>query len=102
MDWQILNKCPAGASCKEPSPGCFRIDGPESGSATDGDLDIAFALLLADKQWGSGGAYLAEAKKVIAAIKEKEMNAMTKLPLLADDIGGDRRVLLHRRGRRTS
>ena len=25
-------------------------------SATDGDLDIAYALLLADKQWGSNGA----------------------------------------------
>jgi endo-1,4-beta-D-glucanase Y len=25
-------------------------------SATDGDLDIAYALLLADKQWGSGGS----------------------------------------------
>jgi len=28
----------------------------DSDSATDGDLDIAFALLLADKQWGSDGA----------------------------------------------
>jgi endo-1,4-beta-D-glucanase Y len=88
MDWQILNKCPKGATCKEPAPGCFRIDGAESGSATDGDMDVAFALLLADKQWGSGGnvKYLAEAKKVIAAIKGKEMNPQTKLPLLADDI----------------
>ncbi|MCL2717875.1 MAG: glycosyl hydrolase family 8 [Lachnospiraceae bacterium] len=31
---------------------------PASGSsATDGDLDIIYALLLADKQWGSDGAY---------------------------------------------
>jgi endo-1,4-beta-D-glucanase Y len=88
MDWQILNKCPAGATCKQPTPGCFRIDGPESGSATDGDMDIAFALLLADKQWGSAGSinYLAEAKKVITAVKNKEMNPKTKFPLLADDI----------------
>ena len=88
MDWQILNKCPAGATCKQPAPGCFRIDGPESGSATDGDMDIAFALLLADKQWGSAGSinYLAEARKVIAAVKMKEMNPQTKFPLLADDI----------------
>jgi endo-1,4-beta-D-glucanase Y len=28
--------------------------GPDS--ATDGDLDIAYGLLLADRQWGSGGA----------------------------------------------
>ncbi len=36
-------------------------------SATDGDLDIAYALILADRQWGSGGSvnYLAEAKKMI-------------------------------------
>jgi endo-1,4-beta-D-glucanase Y len=87
MDWQLLGKCPAGSSCKEPIPGCFRIDGSESGSATDGDMDIAFSLLLADKQWGSGGAYLAEARKVIAAVKAKEMNGTTKFPLLADDIG---------------
>jgi endo-1,4-beta-D-glucanase Y len=86
MDWQLLGKCPSGASCQQPVSGCFRIDGPESGSATDGDMDIGFALLLADKQWGSGGAYLSEARKVIAAVKAKEMNAMTKFPLLADDI----------------
>ncbi|NTS78534.1 hypothetical protein HR060_16955 [Catenovulum sp. SM1970] len=37
------------------------IDNQETGtgrysSATDGDMDIAYALILADKQWGSGGA----------------------------------------------
>jgi endoglucanase len=48
------------------------IDGEESGSgthdsATDGDLDIAYSLLLAHEQWGSGGAinYLEEARKII-------------------------------------
>ena len=41
-------------------------------SATDGDLDVAYALLLADRQWGSRGAidYLSEARKVMAAILE--------------------------------
>jgi len=41
------------------------------GSATDGDLDIAYSLLLAHTQWGSGGTvnYLSEAKKMISAIK---------------------------------
>jgi endo-1,4-beta-D-glucanase Y len=87
MDWQILSKCPAGSECEEPFKGCFRIKGSESGSATDGDMDIAFALLLADKQWGSNGAYLSEARKVIGAVKAKDMNNMTKFPLLADDIG---------------
>jgi endo-1,4-beta-D-glucanase Y len=55
-------------------------------SATDGDEDMAFALLLADKQWGSGGKvnYLAEARTLIAAIAKSEINPMTKLPLLGD------------------
>jgi endo-1,4-beta-D-glucanase Y len=88
MAWQLLSKCPAKEMCTMPGPGCFRINGDASGSATDGDLDVAFGLLLADKQWGSAGPinYLAEAKKVIGAIKGKEMNPMTKLPLLADDV----------------
>ncbi len=37
------------------------------GSATDGDLDIAYSLILAHHQWGSDGAvnYLNEARKMI-------------------------------------
>lgn len=55
-------------------------------TATDGDLDIAYALLVADAQWGSGGAtaYRAEAKKVIAAAGALELSAKTKLTLLGD------------------
>jgi endo-1,4-beta-D-glucanase Y len=89
MAWQLVSSCPAGQQCTMPAPGCFRINGGDSGSATDGDLDIAFALLLANAQWGSGGPinYQAEAAKVIAAIKNKEFNAMTKYPVIADDIG---------------
>lgn len=43
-------------------------------SATDGDLDIACALLMADCQWGSRGAidYRAEAAKLLAAIRASE------------------------------
>src|SRR6185436_2654698 len=57
MGWAVLKGCALSSSAS---------DLPDS--ATDGDLDIAFALLLADKQWGSCGRinYLAEAKKVIA------------------------------------
>jgi endoglucanase len=36
--------------------GCANIDLRNTGSATDGDMDIAYALLLADRQWGSDGA----------------------------------------------
>jgi hypothetical protein len=45
-------------------------------SAADGDLDIAYALLLADRQWGSGGAidYAAEARKVMSAIMAHEVD----------------------------
>jgi endo-1,4-beta-D-glucanase Y len=56
--------------------GC--IDDPSGGDdgATDGDLDIAYALLLADKQWGSSGAinYLTEAISIINAIKQDDIN----------------------------
>ena len=43
---------------------CKSID---PSSATDGDMDIAYSLLLADKQWGSNGAvnYLEEAQNMI-------------------------------------
>ncbi|MCK5782154.1 MAG: hypothetical protein KAH10_06160 [Flavobacteriales bacterium] len=53
---------------------CVDVDG--ASSASDGDIDIAFALLLADKQWGSLGEinYLAEAKRMIAAIRTHDIN----------------------------
>ncbi|WP_244918806.1 glycosyl hydrolase family 8 [Paenibacillus dendritiformis] len=52
------------------------IDSNGANSATDGDMDIAYALLLADKQWGSNGAinYLAEGKKIINAIMKSEVH----------------------------
>ncbi len=55
--------------------GCVDKKG-DNDSASDGDLDIAYALLLADQQWGSTGAvnYRAEALKVIAAVKSGEVN----------------------------
>ncbi|MBL4807770.1 MAG: endoglucanase [Rhodobacteraceae bacterium] len=48
-----------------------------SNSATDGDLDIAYALLLADKRWGSVGRYdyFAEAEIVMNAVLEFELSA---------------------------
>ena len=56
----------------------FILPNPEGGddSATDGDLDIAFALLLADKQWGSNGSinYLAHANLIISDILEGDIN----------------------------
>lgn len=47
-----------------------------SDSATDGDMDIAYALLMADKIWGSDGEinYLESAIAVINDIMEYEVN----------------------------
>ncbi|MDD5349468.1 MAG: glycosyl hydrolase family 8 [Chthoniobacteraceae bacterium] len=46
-------------------------------SATDGDLDIACALLMADLQWGGGGpiAYRKEAQKLLVAIQAAETDS---------------------------
>jgi endo-1,4-beta-D-glucanase Y len=40
----------------------------DPGSATDGDLDVAFSLLIAYCQWG--GNYLDEAKNIISILKQ--------------------------------
>lgn len=50
------------------------IEGQDS--ATDGDMDIAYSLLLAHKQWGSSGTvnYLEAAKRIINAIMDHEIN----------------------------
>jgi len=50
-------------------------NGSEPGSASDADEDIAWALIMASKQW-TGGKYLADAKEVIGTI-------------FASSIGGD-------------
>lgn len=60
----------------------------EVSSATDGDMDIAYSLLLANAQWGSKGKinYLAEARSVIAAIMKQEINAETFSVLLSNAV----------------
>ena len=57
-------------------------------SATDGDMDIAYSLLLADKQWGNKGEinYLREAKARINAIMQYEINHKTWTILLSDGV----------------
>lgn len=64
--------------------GTALIDGAEEGSmtggfcdsATDGDMDIAYSLLLADSVWGSDGEidYLGQAKAMIADIMQYDVN----------------------------
>lgn len=53
----------------------YRI-GEHTGSATDGDMDIAYALLLADQLWGSDGNinYEQEAVQIINALMETTIN----------------------------
>jgi len=55
-------------------------------SASDGDLDIAFALLLADKQWGGCGLidYHAEALEVLADIAGGALDSTQEYVLLGD------------------
>lgn len=63
---------------------CKSVNG--SDSATDGDLEIAYGLLIADQKWGSTGSinYKAEAVRIINAIKKSEVNNSTKFTLLGD------------------
>jgi endoglucanase len=63
----------------------------DKSSATDGDMDIAYSLLLANKQWGSKGEinYLQEAQYAIASIMEHEVNPHTHSILLSDAIEYD-------------
>jgi endo-1,4-beta-D-glucanase Y len=72
MDWQQIS--------------CDDSPGPDDDAASDGDIDIAFALLLADKQWGSDGDinYLGEAKNIADAIMEDEINHDTWTVKLGD------------------
>ncbi len=55
-------------------------------SAFDGDADIAYGLLLADKQWGSGGRidYGAAATVVLAGILASTIGPDSRLPMLGD------------------
>ena len=66
---------------------CANVDGADS--ATDGDLDIAYSLLLADKQWGSSGAidYRAEGVAMIAGILAGEIHPANTI--LVGDWSGD-------------
>jgi len=53
-------------------------------SATDADQDIAWALIMADKQWG-GGNYLSTAKSMLSQIKSSEISG--NLPTEGDFSG---------------
>ncbi|MDR0271708.1 MAG: hypothetical protein LBI27_00110 [Clostridiales bacterium] len=57
MSWQLIQPKGAGTPYQRPR---FEHDpsyGQDDDAATDGDLDMTFALFMADKQWGSDGEY---------------------------------------------
>ncbi len=66
----------------------WEVPEPSDGasSAFDGDADMAYALLLADAQWGSDGDvnYRAAAETLITAIKASTIGPQSRLPLLGD------------------
>ena len=68
--------------------GCSGIAG--ANGATDAELDTAFALIVADYQWASGGTinYKNDAKTLIAAIKNHEIEANTFVLKPGDAFGG--------------
>jgi len=63
-----------------------------SGAATDGDEDMAWALVMADRQWGGKGSldkpYLDYAKTEIKAIWDHEVDPGNSYFLLAGDTWG--------------
>jgi endoglucanase len=70
----LFRYCRSHPSGKDPllmawaqTSGCRDID---RGTATDGDMDIAYSLLLAGAQWGTRGsiAYADEGRRMIASI----------------------------------
>ncbi|WP_418961059.1 glycosyl hydrolase family 8 [Streptomyces tritici] len=68
----------------EQDASCRSVNGGDG--ATDGDMDVAYGLLLADRQWGSSGTYNYKdlAIKHINAIKKDELNPTTRLLKLGD------------------
>ncbi|MGA9636891.1 glycosyl hydrolase family 8 [Flavobacterium sp.] len=68
--------------------GCSGIIGQNG--ATDAELDAAFALIVADYQWGSTGVinYKTDAKTLITAIKTHEIEANTYVLKPGDAFGG--------------
>ncbi len=75
MSWEVLSDGFSGES------------NSTSTAATDGDMDIAYALMLAHYQWGSMGAinYLEEAKRIVSeGIKKFETNPENHRIMLGD------------------
>ncbi len=88
--WKFAKKYPSGNDSRLMS---WQVppDPARNYSAFDGDADIAYALLLADGQWESGGpiSYRAEAQTVIAGIFASTIGPASRLPMLGDWVQAD-------------
>ncbi len=64
----------------------------DGGSATDGDMDIAYSLICASAKWGNNGAlpYTTMANNLLSAIKDQEINSKTKTVLLGNTSKNER------------
>ncbi len=90
--WRFARAHPSGIESR-----LMAWEFPEKGrdsadSAFDGDADMAYGLLLADRQWGSAGAvnYRQAALEVIAGIKAATIGKKSRLPLLGDWVDGEK------------
>lgn len=90
--WRFVREHPSTGDSRLMAWQVPTAKGDKPDSAFDGDADIAYALLLADKQWGSTGAihYKAEALKMIEGIKTSTIGPASHLPLLGDWVKGSR------------
>ncbi|TGV02767.1 T9SS type A sorting domain-containing protein [Flavivirga rizhaonensis] len=68
--------------------GCSNVIGQNG--ATDAELDAAIALIVADKRWGNSGTinYQGDARTLISAIKNHEVEANTNVLKPGDAWGG--------------
>ncbi|WP_033293717.1 glycosyl hydrolase family 8 [Amycolatopsis jejuensis] len=67
---------------------CKYADGGEPDSATDGDLDVGYGLILADKQWGG---YTSAAKDWLAKLWKADIASDGHLKVEDDGPGNDTR-----------
>ncbi len=90
--WRFAREHP---SCNNPALMAWQVppgkDDPDS--AFDGDADMAYALILAQAQWGSGadGSYSDAAGTLLSAILASTIGPDSRLPMLGDWVEPDDR-----------
>lgn len=81
--WRWARQYPSSI---DPALMAWEVPPGDGDSAFDGDADMAYALLLADEQWGSDGAvnYRRDARRLLRGILRSTIGDDTLLPLLGD------------------